>query len=127
MTLVAGSYERFLFGYSLQGDAAEVSINTQIIFYFTMLAHGFLLSLPPSSITERVEYRLHCGCIQAVFHDITATWHRMQVTTLQREFNYPAHKGAVKCIATAASFLASGGADDLIHLYDIHVSSPTIP
>lgn len=48
---------------------------------------------------------------------------RLQASALAREFNYPAHKGAVKCIAAAANFLASGGADDLIHLYDIHVSS----
>ena len=40
---------------------------------------------------------------------------------LERQATYPAHKGSVKCLASAAGLLASGGADDLIHLYNVPV------
>ena len=30
-------------------------------------------------------------------------------------------QGPVKCLATSAPYLVSGGADDLIHLYDLQV------
>lgn len=34
----------------------------------------------------------------------------------------------MKCIAAAGSIVASGGADDLIHIYDMHVSvHPSFP
>lgn len=42
---------------------------------------------------------------------------------LVRTFNYAAHKGAVKCLAIASGIVASGGADDLIHIYDIQKAS----
>lgn len=38
---------------------------------------------------------------------------------LKREFTHAAHKGVVKSLDAAGPFLASGGADDLIHLYDL--------
>eukprot|EP00884_Botryococcus_braunii_P016839 jgi/Botrbrau1/3839/Bobra.0183s0064.1 len=38
---------------------------------------------------------------------------------LRRSFENPAHKGSVKCVAAAGPFVASGGADDTIHLYNI--------
>mmetsp|Transcript_2944 Transcript_2944/g.6452 ORF Transcript_2944/g.6452 Transcript_2944/m.6452 type:complete len:445 (-) Transcript_2944:128-1462(-) len=38
---------------------------------------------------------------------------------LERKFTFAAHKTGVKCIAAAGHFLASGGADDTIHLYDL--------
>lgn len=63
--LIAGCYERFLFGYKQNDDASA------------------------------------------------------QPSTLSRTFSYAAHKGAVKCLTTAAGLVASGGTDDLIHLYDI--------
>ncbi|GAB4814604.1 hypothetical protein N2152v2_001650 [Parachlorella kessleri] len=65
MTLVAGSYERFLFGYS-----------------YTAAREG-----SPAQLTRR--------------------------------FTHAAHKGVVKCLAAAGQYVASGGADDLIHLYDL--------
>jgi hypothetical protein len=72
----------------------------------------------------------------------------VQAHRIDRTFSYPAHKvvrvqllrtaqhacicsltgsemhvqGAVKCIATSGNVLASGGVDDLIHIYDLHVS-----
>lgn len=36
-----------------------------------------------------------------------------------RRFTHAAHKGVVKCLAAAGQYMASGGADDLIHLYDL--------
>jgi protein MAK11 len=38
---------------------------------------------------------------------------------LVRAFTHAAHKGVVKSLASAGPFVASGGADDLIHLYDL--------
>ena len=38
---------------------------------------------------------------------------------LKRQFTHAAHKGVVKSLAAAGPFLASGGADDLIHIYDL--------
>ncbi|KAL4436114.1 hypothetical protein ABPG77_005562 [Micractinium sp. CCAP 211/92] len=66
MTLLAGSYERFLFG--LRISQAQESGEQQ---------------------------------------------------QLARSFTHAAHKGVVKCIAAAGQWAATGGADDLIHLYDL--------
>ena len=41
--------------------------------------------------------------------------------TLQRSFIQAAHQGVVKCLAAGGQWVASGGADDLVHLYDIKV------
>ncbi len=41
---------------------------------------------------------------------------------LARSFTHAAHKGVVKCIASVGQWAATGGADDLIHLYDLKVS-----
>jgi WD40 repeat protein len=38
---------------------------------------------------------------------------------LKRQFTHAAHKSVVKSLAAAGPFLASGGADDLIHVYDL--------
>lgn len=40
---------------------------------------------------------------------------------LHRSFTHAAHKGVVKCVAAAGQWGATGGADDLIHLYDLKV------
>ncbi len=66
MTLIAGCYERFLFGYN-----------------------------HPTSCSNK------------------------ESCELQSQFTHAAHKGVVKSLAAAGPFLASGGADDLIHLYDL--------
>ena len=66
MALIAGSYERFLFGFS-----------------------------HPASFKNKDAFEL------------------------KSIFTYPAHKGVVKSLACAGPFLVSGGADDLIHLYDM--------
>lgn len=66
MALIAGSYERFLFGYS-----------------------------HPASFRNKDAF------------------------DMKSMFTYPAHKGVVKSLACAGPFVVSGGADDLIHLYDL--------
>eukprot|EP00890_Picochlorum_soloecismus_P006725 jgi/Picsp_1/878/NSC_04366-R1_p21-activated protein kinase-interacting protein 1 len=66
MSLIAGSYERFLFGYR-----------------------------HPDSLKDR------------------------ESCEIKRQFTHAAHKSVVKSLAAAGPFLASGGADDLIHVYDL--------
>ncbi|KAK9909782.1 hypothetical protein WJX75_007404 [Coccomyxa subellipsoidea] len=41
-----------------------------------------------------------------------------EIQDLSRAFSFPAHKGPVKCISGAAPFVASGGADDTVHIYN---------
>ncbi|KAG2444218.1 hypothetical protein HYH02_009156 [Chlamydomonas schloesseri] len=62
--LFAGSYERFIFGYSANANCSE-----------------------PQEIVKR--------------------------------YTFAAHKSAVKCCVAGGPYVASGGADDLIHLYDM--------
>ncbi|EFJ41269.1 hypothetical protein VOLCADRAFT_119771, partial [Volvox carteri f. nagariensis] len=64
MYIFAGSYERFVFGFSASADCSE-----------------------PQEIVKR--------------------------------YTFAAHKSAVKCLEAAGPYVASGGADDLIHLYDM--------
>ncbi|GFR40822.1 hypothetical protein Agub_g1445, partial [Astrephomene gubernaculifera] len=64
MLLFAGSYERFIFGFSASADCSE-----------------------PQDIVKR--------------------------------YTFAAHKNGVKCLVAAGPYVASGGADDLIHLYDM--------
>lgn len=40
-------------------------------------------------------------------------------TTLKRIFTHAAHQGAIKALASGGPYLASGGNDDLIHIYDL--------
>ena len=39
--------------------------------------------------------------------------------TLRQETSQPAHRNAVKCIDSRGDFVATGGADDQIHLFDM--------
>ncbi|GIL51838.1 hypothetical protein Vafri_7748 [Volvox africanus] len=64
MLIFAGSYERFIFGYSASDDCSQ-----------------------PQEVVKR--------------------------------YTFAAHKSAVKCLAAAGPYVASGGADDLIHIYDM--------
>lgn len=41
---------------------------------------------------------------------------------LKRTFTHAAHQAGVKCVAAAGSFVASGGADDQIHVYNVKAS-----
>ena len=66
MSLIAGCYERFLFGFS-----------------------------HPAALNNKESFEL------------------------KTQFTYPAHKSMVKSLAAAGPYLVSGGAEDLIHLYDL--------
>lgn len=44
---------------------------------------------------------------------------KQETPELVRAFTHAAHKSVVKSLASAGPFVASGGADDLIHLYDL--------
>mmetsp|Transcript_25430 Transcript_25430/g.69083 ORF Transcript_25430/g.69083 Transcript_25430/m.69083 type:complete len:423 (-) Transcript_25430:930-2198(-) len=75
-TIVAGSYERFLFGFQAPSGA--------------------------TSVEEK-----------------QADGSKGTPASLSRCFMYAAHQNAVKCVASKGPFLASGGGDDQIHLYDL--------
>ena len=49
-----------------------------------------------------------------------------QQPQLERAFTHAAHKGVVKCAAAAGPYAATGGADDLVHLYDLKVHLPSL-
>ncbi|RYR50605.1 hypothetical protein Ahy_A07g037233 isoform B [Arachis hypogaea] len=42
-----------------------------------------------------------------------------ETLTLTPLFSYPSHLSLIKCVAVSGSVVASGGADDTIHLYDL--------
>jgi WD40 repeat protein len=120
LLLIAGCYERFLFGFKC---SAEVEVRSA----------GIMSCI-------------YCSCYHALQERRAAL--AVQTHRIDRTFSYPAHKvvqvqllrtlqhacmckltgselhvqGAVKCIATSGNVLASGGVDDLIHIYDLHVS-----
>ncbi|KAL6765140.1 WD40-repeat-containing domain protein [Haematococcus lacustris] len=75
MLLVAGSYERFLFGF----DAGTLATASH----------------PDTN-----------GSVGAP-------------AALPKHFTFAAHQNGVKCVASGGHFLASGGNDDQIHLYDM--------
>lgn len=39
--------------------------------------------------------------------------------SLRQVTSRPAHRSAVKCIASCGDFVATGGADDQVHLFDV--------
>eukprot|EP00892_Ulva_mutabilis_P002863 jgi/Ulvmu1/12578/UM092_0008.1 len=41
---------------------------------------------------------------------------------MEQVLSMPAHKNAVKCMATCSNLVVTGGADDQIHLFDMHTS-----
>ena len=96
MTLIAGCYERFLFGFHHPDSATAVCscISSSISTNFITPAHRrrfpFLFSPQKQDEPE-----------------------------LTRAFCYAAHKGVVKALSSGGPFVASGGADDLVHLYDM--------
>jgi hypothetical protein len=125
MTLLAGCYERFLFGYKYSGTD-EVSGDE-----CTAAAPAFMAT---ASATAACRQCRRCLLL------VASAWqqlsrpeppqlrvtHRLQAEDgaapgLQRSLTHAAHKGAVKCAAAVGQFAATGGADDLIHLYDLRV------
>lgn len=109
MSILAGSYERFLFGYAVQGAGNEVRAACM------QPAAG--LHACTSSATARHGPPLPAGWMLSANPDASTS----PAVQLKRSFTHAAHKGVVKCIAAAGQFAATGGADDLIHLYDLKV------
>lgn len=42
--------------------------------------------------------------------------------SIEQVLSMPAHKSAVKCMATCGRLVVTGGADDQVHLFDMHSS-----
>lgn len=108
MSILAGSYERFLFGYAVQGAGDEVRAAC-------MQPAAGLHACTSSAAARR--HSPPAGWMLSA-NPAASTSHAVQ---LKRSFTHAAHKGVVKCIAAAGQFAATGGADDLIHLYDLKV------
>lgn len=105
-TLIAGCYERFLFGFQTsKNNEVGVMLCAERLTprQSSGVAHCRPLRLPPLPGAQ--------GAQQA-----------QEPLGLRRIFTHAAHKGIVKCVAAAGQYAASGGADDLIHLYDLKVS-----
>uniref|UniRef100_A0A1D2A8Y5 P21-activated protein kinase-interacting protein 1-like protein n=2 Tax=Auxenochlorella protothecoides TaxID=3075 RepID=A0A1D2A8Y5_AUXPR len=50
-------------------------------------------------------------------------WDQEQATSsLTKSFTHPAHKGAIRSIAAAGPFLACGGSEDTIHIYNLRTN-----
>ncbi|GAX81518.1 hypothetical protein CEUSTIGMA_g8946.t1 [Chlamydomonas eustigma] len=64
--------------------------------------------------------RIFAGCYERFLFGFQLSQEQddMQLN-LERKYTFAAHKQAVKCVAGHGSFIASGGTDDTIHLYDI--------
>jgi WD40 repeat protein len=99
MTLVAGCYERFIFGFDLPVDTSKVEASSLPV----CSCHYSNLST-----TESV------GCA-------VLTAYLLQAQDLAKRFAYPGHQGAVKCLTAGGTFVVSGGADDQLHIYDTQV------
>lgn len=123
MSILAGSYERFLFGYAVQGNGDEVRVAC-------MRPAAELHACSSAAAARCTRPPLDCRPDPAAWRVGAADpdpLHPPQpaprLPQLKRSFTHAAHKGVVKCIAAAGQFAATGGADDLIHLYDLKVRS----
>ena len=99
MTLVAGCYERFIFGFDLPIDTSKVDASTLPVYSH----HDSNLSTSES---------IGCAVLTAYI---------LQAQDLAKRFAYPGHQGAVKCLTAGGTFVVSGGADDQLHIYDTQV------
>ena len=128
MTLLAGCYERFLFGYKCSGtdevrehnciDSGPMRHSQLPVLPAASAACRQWRVLPPArpSARQSNSRRLTTRCrLQAGEEDGASA------LTLHRSFTHAAHKGVVKCATAVGQFAATGGADDLIHLYDLRV------
>lgn len=117
--LLAGCYERFLFGYRLapgdevRGKLGRASASGQAA---DASMHCSAATPPPPA----------AACRLCSLHSRPTPFNPThpaapQDQQLERAFTHAAHKGVVKCAAAAGPYAATGGADDLIHLYDLKV------
>mmetsp|Transcript_32352 Transcript_32352/g.58780 ORF Transcript_32352/g.58780 Transcript_32352/m.58780 type:complete len:426 (-) Transcript_32352:90-1367(-) len=66
---------------------------------------------------------LFAGCYERFLFGFSLNDELTNNFELKKKYTFAAHKNAVKCVASAGSLLASGGNDDLIHLYDLKSES----
>eukprot|EP00270_Netrium_digitus_P019815 TRINITY_DN7925_c0_g1_i1.p1 TRINITY_DN7925_c0_g1~~TRINITY_DN7925_c0_g1_i1.p1 ORF type:complete len:440 (-),score=91.93 TRINITY_DN7925_c0_g1_i1:185-1504(-) len=89
MKIVAGSYERFLFGYKFRAAA---------LLEETGLSNG--KGQPQHDLKDQKGGRAFTS-----------------------SFSYGAHLGPIKCVAASGNVAASGGSDEVIHVYDLQSRS----
>ena len=115
-TVVAGCYERFLFGFDATVDG-DVSVSGGRGGEAANAASSFRGAAGSHAVPSRAFQRT----LTPPHNPHTLHTHT-QASTLRRSFYVPVHSGPVKCVAAAAPFVATGGADDVIHLFDVAVS-----
>ena len=72
-----------------------------------------------SSVASRTQHtRCRCGASTAVYELALPIKQVLRMSLLSQ--------GPVKCVASASPYVASGGVDDLIHLYDLKVRLQTL-
>lgn len=106
-TVVAGCYERFLFGFDATVD---VDVSTG--------GKGGHTRRGRSCGAKRSGRRMSAPNVDISPFPTQAT---ATTASLSRSFYLPVHNGPVKCVAAAAPYVATGGADDSIHLFDVAV------
>jgi protein MAK11 len=62
--------------------------------------------------------RLYAGCYERFLFGFKVQAEDDGITVSQ-EFSQPAHRHAVKCVASRGDFVITGGADDQIHLFNV--------
>jgi WD40 repeat protein len=61
---------------------------------------------------------LYAGCYERFVFRFRVSFGPEDTAELTQIASQPAHRNAVKCIASHGSYVATGGADDQIHLFD---------
>jgi hypothetical protein len=61
---------------------------------------------------------LYAGCYERFLFRFRVSFGSENRAELSQIASHPAHRNAVKCIASHGSYVATGGADDQIHLFD---------
>jgi WD40 repeat protein len=61
---------------------------------------------------------LYAGCYERFLFRFAVNFDSKHCADLALVASKPAHRNAIKCIASHGSYVATGGADDQIHLFD---------
>jgi len=125
---VSGSYDRFLFGFqcSTSGRDEVSEVDSCHTFYPTQHRYDDK-SLQTSYVNAGlcVQADIHASSSQGMDPQFEPSdiMYRFCLTRVN-DVDIPMHvQGPVKCVAAAAPYLVSGGADDLVHLYDMQASA----
>ena len=70
------------------------------------------------SVWQFMKMKLFAGCYERFLFSIDVSYGNDSVEVRQSS-SQPAHRSAVKCIASRGDYVATGGADDQIHLFDM--------